>query len=174
MRIYVGMHKKGHTLVEMLVYIGILSMTTVLVVNLIIFMARSFFNFVVTRDLSSGAQVGIERIVRDIRRADSIDISTSIFNASPGRLSLNTTDQYSGSTTTIEFFVDAGQFVIKEGAGSPVTLTPSTVSVDELIFRRIVASTTEAVKVEFEITASIGSVTRTERFYTTGVLRKDY
>src|SRR3989344_4335098 len=78
----------GYSLIETLIYIFILVIIIMAVIGLVIAMIRAIDTFRVEREINHGAQVALERIVREIRSADSIDLAGSVFNTNPGQLKL--------------------------------------------------------------------------------------
>jgi hypothetical protein len=123
--------------------------------------------------IESNVHVVLERITREIRGASSIDTAQSTFNASPGVLTLNTTDD-NGATTTIQFFMVGQTPHIKEAGIDMGPLAGAGVRVATLIFRRIATSTSEAVKIETRLESGQGINYKSTPFYSTVVLRGSY
>lgn len=164
--------RSGFTLVEIIVYIAILGVLSVVAVNTLLLIHRSLADIRVKRMLNETAAVVMERTVRVIRDAKAVNVGASTFDASPGVLSLT------GSETpalTYTFFRTSGTLNLVIGSASPEALTPPGVTVTSLIFRHITASTTShAIRVEVTLAASSGRATTTQNFYDTAVLRNSY
>jgi len=159
----------GFSIIEMLVYIAILGVLTVVVINTVLSLAQSFSSIKVSRNINNSALSAFERVVRDIRDADAIDVANSTFDVHPGRLTLT-----KGATTT-EFYLDGGSLKIRENSIGAGVLTKQNTTVTNLVFRHsIVASTFESIKIEMTLSGSQGSLIKTENFYTAAVLRKTY
>ncbi len=164
--------KRGYTLLEAIIYIAILAMLTVTFINLLFTMVKSYTEFRLTRNITASASLVMERIVREIRQATSVDL-TSTLGSHPGRLLLNTTDG-NGAATTRDFYLTLGTLMVKEGSGAAASTTAKSVSVDNLVFRQINTANSSAIKIEMTLTAKRGEVSRTEKFYNTAVLRGSY
>ncbi len=164
--------KQGYTLVEAIIYIAILAVLAVTFVNLLFTMTQSYTKFRLERDIVSSASLGLERMVRETRQAKSLD-PASILGNNPGRLLLNTTDDV-GVATTRDFYLFLGTLMVKEGSGQAASTTAKNVTVDNLVFRQINTANSSAVKIEMTLTAKRGATARTEKFYSTAVLRGSY
>jgi len=164
---------KGFTLVEMIIYVTFVAVISVIATNSIITMSNTFSNLRVTRDINNTATVAIERVVREIRRAYDIDQANSSFGAHPGRLTLNTTAS-DDSDTTVEFYVSSGRLRVKTGGVDAGPITSKNITVDNLLYDLITTSNTTAVKIEMQVTATNGSIQKTETFYNTVALRGSY
>lgn len=165
---------RGISLIETILYAAIISIVSVFVIGSVLVMMRTFNNIQLARNINISARISMERMIREIRLADSID-GTSVFDFNPGRLKLNTIDS-GDNPATVEFFLDGSNLMIKEGSGQPENLTGSGVKTSSLIFRQISASTTsKAVRIELEIWDSLPQgYQKTEKFYDTAILRRSY
>jgi prepilin-type N-terminal cleavage/methylation domain-containing protein len=164
---------RGFTLIEMLVYIAIFTVLSILAIQAMSLMTRAFTDLRVSRDLNSSGSALFERMSRDIRGAYDIDEAQSTLASSPGRLTLNTKDAL-GVNTTVEFYVEGGVVKIKEGGVAQGVIMTTSTSIDNFVVRKISGTNTDAVKVEATITASRGGITKTRNFYTTATLRGTY
>ncbi len=163
---------RGYTLVEAIIYIAILAMLVVVFIQLLFSLTRSYASFRLARDLVSSSGAALDRMISEIRRAESIDVSSTL-GVSPGHLVLNTTDE-GGEATTVDFYLSNNALMVEEGGGSVASTTSARVTVDNLVFRQITTAESSAVKVELTLSAARGAVTRTAKFYTTAVLRGSY
>ncbi len=169
--------RRGFSLIEALVYTAILGVVSIFVVNSILLIIKSFNNYQLTNQASMAGEVAMERITREIRLANDIDKTNSVFNVNPGRLSLLTINPDTQAPTTIDFFISGSALMIKEGGDSPSILTPANVVLANLIFREVATSTnfvSKAVKIEMEIRSSRGNYQKSVKFYDTTVLRGSY
>lgn len=164
---------RGFTLVEMIVYIALLSVLSVVVINAVVTTTKTFADFRMTRSINESATTVVERMTRDIRMAYDIDQSESILSAHPGRLVLKTTDA-SGDATTTEFYIDNGRVRVTEGATDIGYLSGNNVTVDLLVFDFVSNAHTSAVTIRLQLSATQGSLSKTETFYTTTILRGSY
>ena len=162
--------RRGATLVEVLIYILILSVLSVVVINLFVVMMRSFFDFRQTRQITHSASVALERMVRETRRATAIDLAQSNLGIHPGRLILQMSD---GSVLT--FTLTDGTLTIQAGTGPTISLTAPGVAVSDLVFRAFSTPVSKAVKIDLTLTATRpGGGVRSANFYGTAVLRGSY
>src|SRR3989344_9123849 len=165
----------GYTLIEAIIYIAILAVLAVTFVSLLFTMVRAYTEFQLERSLISSASLALERLVRETRQAKNVD-PTSALDSHPGRLLLNTTDD-AGVPTTRDFYLSLGTLMVREGIGIgsvTASTTAANVSVDNLVFRQINTVNSQAVKIEMTLTAKRGTATRTQKFYSTAVLRGAY
>ena len=160
--------KRGFSLVEMLVYIGVLVL--IVTTGFSVFLS---FNTILVRNsieraLTTSASVSLERMLRDLRAADIVDFTPSIFNVSPGTLSL-----VQGTTTTM-YELTGGNLNVSVNGSTPIPLTGDTVTVDSLVFTRYATSTLELVRVALTLSIDSKVASSTRTFYTSGVLRGAY
>ncbi|MCK5590335.1 MAG: type II secretion system protein, partial [Candidatus Pacebacteria bacterium] len=92
--------EKGFTLVEMVIYVSFLAVFSVMVVSAVVTSMSAFVEFRLTRDINNSATTIMERFVRDVRIAYDVDQTESTLSSHPGRLTLNTTDEFDNATTT--------------------------------------------------------------------------
>ena len=167
----------GFSLVETLIYVAILAAVSIFIVNSILMITKSFNNYRAWRNVNAAGEAAMERMVREIKLADSINMGTSVFDSNPGHLALNTIDPDTEAATTIEFYVSGNALMIKEGVQSGAVLTPSSVELMNLIFREVATSTdtkSKAIRIEMEIRSGTGNYQKTARFYDTAILRRSY
>ncbi len=163
---------KGFTFIEIIVYISVFAVLSVIAVNTLLVVHSSLAEIRATRQLNATAAVAMERIIRTIRDAASVNVPASTFNVSPGVLSLTGSES---PALTRQFLMAGTALVADAGAGQTAILTPPGVAVTNLVFRLIVASSTaQAVRVELTLAASTGRATTTQNFYGTAVLRNSY
>ena len=168
--------KKGVTLLETVIYIAILALVSVLVINSILIMIRSFNSYRVLRHVNITGAIAMERITREIRFADTIDVG-SIFETHPGRLVLQTIDPVTENPATIDFFMSGNDLMFQKGGESAVSLTPGETELTNLIFREVATSTnslSKVVKIELTVKEKRGSYEKSANFYNTTILRRSY
>lgn len=160
----------------MVIYVAILGMVSIFVVNTILIIIKSFNGFRASSDLNTNGEIAMERMVREIRLADSIGAG-SVFDSHPGHLILNTIDPNTELATTIEFFASTTALMIKEGSQGAIALTSENVELVNLVFREVATSTdlkSKAVKIEMEIRSKRPNFPKAAKFYSTIVLRRSY
>ncbi|KKR53612.1 MAG: hypothetical protein UT90_C0006G0024 [Parcubacteria group bacterium GW2011_GWA1_40_21] len=165
--------QKGFSLAEMIIYAAILSILTIVTINSTFSIVRSFAEFRTARDLNSSAASLLERMTREIRAANGIDLIQSALGANPGRLTLLTKD-VSGADTTVEFYVENSKLKIREGGAAMGSLVSSSTAVTSFIVRSLSNPNSGAIKTELGLTATRGGVSKSGNFYSTILLRGSY
>ncbi|MEK7178814.1 MAG: hypothetical protein AAB727_00995 [Patescibacteria group bacterium] len=165
----------GISLLETVIYAGIVALLSVMVINTVSLVTVANAKARIKRSVITEAGFALERMMREVRLADAIDIPGSTLGGNPGVLRLSTIVSSNDTTpTTREFSLSNGTLVMKEGAGMPRPLT-SRVQVTNLVFYAITASTTsQAVKVEMTAEREARGITESYNFYDTAVLRRSY
>lgn len=164
---------KGLTLLEMVVYVGILGMVSVFVINTVLITSTAFAKSRVKRNLNAQAGEAVERVLREIKLASSINVGASVLASNPGRLVLNTVVSQSDSTPiTREFFISGSNLIMREGA-TDFQLT-SNIDVTSIIFRRIVTVNSEAARAEIMVTDGFNKTESSANYYGTAILRRSY
>lgn len=162
----------GYSIIEILVYLAIFTSLSILVINSFITILSSFNTTNMNRKLLESGSIVMERVSREIRQAESIDIANSSFNNSSGALQLNSTD--GGTPAIMKFIVANGDLNLYKDGNLLGNLLEQDISVTSLIFRRISTTSSEAVKIEMTLEYSKGQSTRSENFYDTVILRAGY
>lgn len=157
---------KGFSLIETIVYVAIFSILLASVTYATTVLFSSYQKTKVIRRIENSAIASLDRMERDIRDSKSVDLANSVFNVSPGVLTL-----ISGATTT-KYYISNNQIYISENGSVLGPITFSSVNVSSLIFNYISTSTSEAVRVSMTITGA--SSTPARNFYDTAVLRGSY
>src|SRR5438128_596462 len=98
--------KSGYSLVEMILYIAILSLFSVTVLNTILSFTQTYRTLSALRAIDHDGLDSMERMTRDIRTASSVDVGNSTLGSSPGVLTLVATAN--GISTTTKFYVQSG------------------------------------------------------------------
>ena len=149
----------GITLVETIIYAVILFAVLLVIVSTIISITGSHQRALVNRLVESSASSAMEKMVREIKLAKSIDTGNSLIGTDPGKLALIGLNN-DGTAYSLVFDVVDGVLRVTKDGGLPGNLTPSSVSVTSLIFIRVMGSNSEGVRIIFEVTGSYGHETR--------------
>ena len=155
----------GFSLIEMIIYVAILVLMLAVVVEVVLSVARNDRIISAVKVIENSAITTNERIGREIREAESVASTTSIFNTHPGKLILT-----QGSTTT-EFYLSNNRIYLKENGVVMGALTEADARATSLIFRYYATSTSERVRVEMTIEAGTSTHYRVENFYSSAVTR---
>lgn len=164
---------RAFTLVELLIYIGALILALAVVVAAIAGFSRASRRVAVSQSLARSGATAMERIVRDVRNAQSIDQTGSVFGAHPGRLTI-VTQTAPGVTTATEFRAIDGTVEVLEDGTRTGTITGDGVTVEQLVFYRIETPHSEAVRIVLTLSKETSASTVTATFYSAAVLRGSY
>ena len=162
-------YTKGFTLVEMLVYISIMTIIFTVIVTTILSFTTSYHRLAALRLLDHSATDALERMTRDIRNSTSIDAINSTFGSSNGVLSLIAT-QNAVSTTT-KFYLASSVLKVNVNSVLIGPLTTTNVVVTSLAFTSLLSTNTSAVKVDMTLAATDGPLTVTKLYHTTIILK---
>ncbi len=166
MRIIKKITQKGFSLVEMIFYIALFTIITIVVVNALISMTKSFRETSIQADLVGSSSV-MERITREVRQAYNISsISTS-------DATLQTTDE-SDNNKTIRFLLSGTNVQIFENDVLIGNLNSPSIRVTSLSFTQITTSHSKAIKISMSVISNKDASNRVENFYDTVVLRGSY
>jgi prepilin-type N-terminal cleavage/methylation domain-containing protein len=160
--------QQGFTLIEMVIYISLLALFSVFVINSLISMSRSYTFVRTSHEINTSAYTALERMTREIRESDAVNVGASTFGTSPGQLSLTQ------STTTLVFKVTNGTLYLQKDGVTEGPLTAKNITVDSLKFYRITASSTEAVRLELGLANGSGIYSDHATFYSTVILRNGF
>lgn len=141
--------KKGFTLIETLVYVGILSIIVTVIFSFLIWSVRSSTKIKVMRETSDNARRAMEIMVYEIKEARTIYTPTSTST----QLSLETLHYLptGEDTTYIDFYICGTQLCLKKESQSPIALTSDKVEVGNLFFTPVVTGETPSVQIELKI-----------------------
>jgi hypothetical protein len=111
----------------------------------------------------------MERISRDIRQAQNIDIVNSQINGGES-LQLNSTD-IDGSNMIIKFIKEEGALNIYKNNELVGNLLDQNIIINSLSFNRISTAKSEGVKIKIILQDTKDRIERSESFYNTVTLR---
>ncbi len=160
----------GFSMVEMLIYLALLTSVTVFLVNGISALTKSYADIRLAKAVSASAGAALQRIIYETRQASSINLGGSTFSANPGVLSL-VSENAAGATTTVAFTVSNGVLRVARGGVDEGPLTLSGASVTNFTLALLQNGVSNAVRVTLTVQSSFGTKTRTDTFYTTAVTR---
>jgi len=165
---------RGFSAVEMIVYAAILSMVFIIVINTLLHISRSLNSFQATSDINDSTASFLERVVREIRMAESVNVAKSTLNSHPGKLVLNIRDE-AGQIEESAFYISGDSLVLEKGGTSLGSLIDSNATTTNLIFRRFSNATSSSiVRVEVTFESQRGNTTKSETFFGAAVLRGSY
>lgn len=149
-----GRHNSGFTLVELLVYLGVISFVLLAVASFAFEFATSSLKSSVIEEVNRNARFAMSRVAQEIRESSDVNTGSSTFGSNPGTLSLATA---SGGTNPTIINVASGALDIQQGAGAVLPLTSSKVSVTNFTVENLaVAGKTKEIRVTLTLT-SVGT-----------------
>jgi Tfp pilus assembly protein PilE len=157
----------GYTLMELLFYISFFSIISLLVINSLIIMTKSFKETTVQAELGDSSSI-MERMSREIRKASNISTITA------SDLKLDTIDDTTSAAKTVEFLLSAGSVQLLEDNILTGNLNTPNITVTGLIFTQITTTASQAVKIHLILKSNNDSLGRTVDFYDTVGLRGSY
>jgi type II secretory pathway pseudopilin PulG len=159
---------KGFSLVEVMVYLAVTVFLAGALVTTFLSLNTVLARNATERALTMGAQVSLERVVRAARSADTVHTGLSTLDSSMGALALT-----EGATTT-RFYVSGDALMLSVNGTDLGPLTSDGVSVEDVVFHRYVASTSEMIRMELTLSAIGKASSSTRTFYSSAVLRGSY
>lgn len=154
----------GFTLVEMIVYIAILTLIAAGVVTALFALDDLLAKYRAEQLVFRSATTALERMLHDIRAAESVSAADP---TNPGSVTLS----YDGSSRA--YSLSGGAVLLTKDGSDVGTLTEEGVTVSELRFYDY-ASTTEFVRVQMTLSATVGESTVTRTFNSGATLRGSY
>jgi type II secretory pathway pseudopilin PulG len=159
------MKTRGFSLLEMVVYIAILIFMLGIITEVVLSVTRSERVIQAVRRIENSAVIAVERIGREVRAAESVNVEASTLGVHPGRLVLT----YATSTT--EFYLTNGRLMLRENGVDQDFLTEEQAQVTDLKFHRFYATSTEGIRVEMTIESGTSTHYRVEKFYSSSSIR---
>lgn len=136
--------KKGFTLMEALIYIGVLAIIISAVSSFFLWITRSNTKVRAMRETLDSARQAMEIMSHEIKEAKSIYTPTSIFSTSTSQISLETTKYLpeGENRTYVDFFLCEKRLCLKKEGQNPITLTLDNVEVKSLEFNQVATTST--------------------------------
>ncbi|PIR39969.1 MAG: hypothetical protein COV33_02335 [Candidatus Zambryskibacteria bacterium CG10_big_fil_rev_8_21_14_0_10_34_34] len=166
-------NNRGISLIETVLYITLLLLIMGVVIQILVSMGGVYKNIKLTRELESSGAIAMESMLRDIRNAKSVVVGSSVLGTSPGVLKLFGIDEFLNVYDVI-YDGTSGSILISKNSATPTALTSSSVEVSNLIFTYVSNANSEGVRIELEVSGTIGAVSKNKHFYGFAVLRGSY
>lgn len=166
-------NKVGISLIEAIISIAILAVMMVVITKGMSAFLVAYRNVKEVRKLENSALSAMDRIIREVRNAESVDTTNSSLSSANGVLVLNTTDS-SGSAMTVKFYLSGNKIYVEENGISLGPITATGISITSLTFRLISTPVSQAVKVEMSILDVGASPDLYRSFFDTALLRGSY
>lgn len=143
--------QRGFTLLEMVVYIGLVVIVAGLVINFALSLITSYGKIQASKEAMNNASFALDTVVNEIRQASKIYTPTSDFVSDPGQLSVETSlnPPTNETSTYVDFYVDNNKLYLKRESQSALALTSDRVKVKNLTFTRLTPpNAPESVKIQ--------------------------
>lgn len=162
---------RGVSLLELLIYIAIVSVMMIVISSAFISITTSSRNVELRSGVNSSIRFAMDKIVKDIKGATTLNVPATM-NATTSTLSLVV------SGNTILYDVSSGSLRRSVG-GTPYTITPNTVTVTGVEFKRlesyntVLQATTTSVRTTITMSSSAltGSYGYVDSMTTTTTMR---
>ena len=161
----------GYSIIEILIYVAILGTISIFSVESIISVFNGFKHLNVVSQISNNANVSLELMLRDIRRASDVDGDVSVFKTNPGVLRLIIDSGY------VDYFLSGNILQRIENGGSVENITTSTTDVTNLVFFREISESgvsSEIIKIDITIRSGENRFQKSKKFFGSAVLRGMY
>lgn len=158
--------KTGYALLEMVFYISLLVIVSVLVINSMITMMKSFKETRILSELTQNSAI-VEKISREIKQA------YQIYSINSTNLSLNTRDE-NEVEKIISFNLVGNDIQYLENGTLIGNLNSNNININSLSFTTINTNQGQAIKFYFSCSSVLDSLNRNIYFYNSAVLRGTY
>jgi len=150
---FFSLKKKGFSFIELLVYVAVLVTVTVAISSFFLWSNKANTKSKASREVLDNTNRVIEMISSEIKEADSIYTPTTVFDSSPGQLSLATTKYLpvNEGASYIDFYLCGTQLCMKKESQSSVAITSDRVEVSNLTFKQI-ATSSSAFSIQINLT----------------------
>lgn len=152
-------HQQGFTLIEMLVYIGLLAVLLTVLTQAGSHIIRQTAHTQLTAQVLGNARGALEDIGREIRHGSGLYTPTSVFGTYPGQLSLATQENAPADEagTYVDFYIDDERLYRKREGATAELLTSEQVKVTNLVFTHLNVSNDPAVRIELTVEPAASS-----------------
>ena len=158
--------ENGYTIIELLFYISFFVILSLVVINALLIMTRSFKETSVQAELVQSGTI-LETMSREIRESFSIN------SINPNDLILNTKDN-NGVNETAEFLLSGSNLQFFQNGILVGNLNTPNIIITDLSFTQINTLQSKAVKVVLTLKSNDDPSSRLVNFYDTIVLRNSY
>jgi len=165
--------QRGFTLIEILFYFAVLSVVLTAIMSFslqILNLSQKSENF---HELQNSSTLITDKISTAIKEADSVDVGNSIFNANPGKLSLNMSNPAESPTA---IYKSGDNILYKIGANEAIQLNSNGTKCNNLTFQRLTyPKTSDQIVIDIEchpLNEELSSQNQTFNIHTSVSLRK--
>lgn len=165
-------NRQGFTLIETVVYVFILGVIIIATISFLVGMLTTLKNIKIARNINEAASVSMERMTREIRNADNLNLMSSNLGDNPSDLTIGVTE---GETLVSKrFFIEDGVLKVTEDPGQTANLFPDGITAQNFTVYRASSTNSEGVKIEMSIYDNRNSSTTAKDFNSSVILRGSY
>lgn len=168
-------NKTGFSIVEIIIYFGLLAVISTLVTTNIISLFKNYNIVRSNQEIEYNAINIIDKLTRDTRDAASINITDSSFSVAQGTISLHIASSTNdNASNTVKFYLNNNKLKYMKDGVDFGNISTNAVNVSNFRIYYISASSTEAIKVELTLDTipHLNSSSISKNFYTTILLRE--
>jgi hypothetical protein len=164
--------EKGFTLVEVLVYAAGLIILLSAMVTLLFYMYGWYRSVTIGPRSDQVGTFLVTKIEGDIRGANSINLSQSVFGSATGAISVTST--INSISTTTYYALQNGHLINQINGGASSYVSPSEMTISAFTLNQITTSVSSAVRFEIDVAYLTKSGTTTNAYYGLAILRQSY
>lgn len=165
-----NLRRKGFSLLEIIVYLGILTFMTVLIINSIFSLFKNFNIIKANQSMEANAISILDKMTRDIRDSKNILTNQSSFGVYNGMLSLQIASSTNeNSSTTIKYYMENEAIKYMQNGILLGNLSNKEIKVDNFKLYYFTINGYDAIKIELNLKTNphLASTTISKNFYTT-------
>ena len=159
----------GFTLVEMMIYVALMTIITLVVVQSLIVVLKSNRTSFAEINLRNAGYSAMEGMLREIYASDSITTASGILQMNRGTNIVKFATSTGSASTTLYYYKGTSEPLPPVGP-----LTSKNIIVKSLIFTKISTGKSYAVKIQMGLETTVNGITKSETFQSTAILRGSY
>lgn len=164
--------EEGFSLVEVILYMAVLAVVVTILIGSLTVMAEVQEKIAAGKAVDRSAVVALDRLLRETRLSDSIDMGNSFFNEDESVLVLNREEE--SGNVSIVFYVSADGHLHVEKGGVDERLTHKNTNIKEFRLIEVDSGEMDAVRVRVTIGHPYSEGEIEQTFYSTAILRGSY
>lgn len=167
----------GFSLLEIIIYIGLLGMISVFIANSLIQIVGVYYHARAEREVLSNGRLLLETLNKSIASSREIYTPTSRFNIDAGQLSLITTVGVptGHETAYLDYYLDNGRLWVRPDGQTAASLSAVSVRINKLRLERITQGLNrDAVKITLVVNSASSKFNASTTLNSTTALRGSY
>ncbi|MEY4440794.1 MAG: hypothetical protein RLY49_420 [Candidatus Parcubacteria bacterium] len=164
--------QKGFTMLELVMYVSGLIILSTIIITLLVQFYSIYKEMVASPRADRTGLLIVDRITKEIRSANSINMINSQFNTTNGVLEINSVEN--GNTISKKFYVEDGIAKYQENNDSATNLSFDDFTVSNFNFQYLDTPVSEAVRFNLEFEYMIENATQTKSYTGFAILRESY